>query len=501
MSPRPSRETREQVVQNLRDRLDGGEQLNAEIIGRACELLDTKPSTLRRWINHGVPRAHGRPRTLTLTSQMEELAFATNGNCSRIAEELRAAGIEVSRQTVKRLFERDRATVLLDSAKGGERAMRKHLPRIELDADHRNQVWQADCSHLPIELDLPAVVADAKRKVWVTAFMDCATRAIMGYAISVGSTTSDSVLVALADSIRRTPERGPFAGAPDQIIYDNGKQYLAEAVLQAELLLGIAAAPCKPYTPEHKGKIERFFRTLKEELVLDLPFAMDGPKRINGELYETKGSQKLTLIELRARLDEWIVTYNLKRPHQSLDGRTPLEAWNDDSTELRLIDDAQLTYACMQSATRKVQARGVWHSGRWYQAAELSGLVGQQVEVRFMRYDHRHIEVFWEKEWLCTALPKGLETAEDHEALQVEKKKIAKRVSNSRKRTKRMLRARLTPAAPGQDSEVGTVVTREEARDVIGEVRRKQAKARAERTLSVVPDPDESDVWEPEDET
>ena len=59
-----------------------------------------------------------------------------------------------------------------------------------------------------------------------------------------------------------------------------------------------------PYRPQTNGKVERFWRTLNEDLV-------------NGTDFDN-------IEEFRNELVQYLLYYNKMRPHQSLDGKTPL---------------------------------------------------------------------------------------------------------------------------------------------------------------------------------
>ena len=204
-------------------------------------------------MKYGMPKRRGRKPKLVVTAHLEELAMLNLGSPARIARQLREEGVETSRWSVMRAFDRAGASnALLAAAREGENGLRRHLPRFVLETRRRNECWQADCSQLPIEIVLPSHMR--AQKAWITVFLDAHTRAIMGYAITVGSTTAASVLVALHSAIRLDEQMGPFSGLPNQIVYDGGKQYLANAVTQAELTLGITGSPRLPYTPIQKGK-------------------------------------------------------------------------------------------------------------------------------------------------------------------------------------------------------------------------------------------------------
>jgi transposase InsO family protein len=59
-----------------------------------------------------------------------------------------------------------------------------------------------------------------------------------------------------------------------------------------------------PYRPQTNGKVERFWRTINEDLIEGTSFA--------------------SLDEFKQELLQYLLYYNKMRPHQALDGKTPL---------------------------------------------------------------------------------------------------------------------------------------------------------------------------------
>lgn len=72
--------------------------------------------------------------------------------------------------------------------------------------------------------------------------------------------------------------------------------------------LGVKHRYTRPYRPQTNGKVERFWRTLQDDL-------------IEGTTFETEE-------EFKKELEQYIYYYNTLRPHQALAGRTPLECLN-----------------------------------------------------------------------------------------------------------------------------------------------------------------------------
>jgi hypothetical protein len=97
----------------------------------------------------------------------------------------------------------------------------------------------------------------------------------------------------------------------EEILSDNGSEFSSrsersklEHPFERMLLeLGIKHRYTRPYRPQTNGKVERFWRTLNEDL-------------IEGTTFET-------LDEFKDELEKYMLYYNEIRPHQSLAGKNP----------------------------------------------------------------------------------------------------------------------------------------------------------------------------------
>lgn len=96
----------------------------------------------------------------------------------------------------------------------------------------------------------------------------------------------------------------------EKILSDNGAEFASpknkqhHAFERMLLELGIKHGYTRPYRPQTNGKIERFWRTIKDDLL--------------------EGTDFDNLDELKDRLFEYLIYYNEIRPHQSLTGKAPL---------------------------------------------------------------------------------------------------------------------------------------------------------------------------------
>jgi transposase InsO family protein len=99
----------------------------------------------------------------------------------------------------------------------------------------------------------------------------------------------------------------------EEIIADNGPEFGTSTSLQKrnhpfERMLmetGIKRRYMQPYRPQTNGKVERFWRTLKEDLIEETDFD--------------------SLEELEDELLKYLVYYNWERPHQGINGKKPID--------------------------------------------------------------------------------------------------------------------------------------------------------------------------------
>jgi hypothetical protein len=122
-------------------------------------------------------------------------------------------------------------------------------------------------------------------------------------------------------------------GPPDALYLDNGSTYSGEALITLCHRISTLLLHAKPYDPQARGKMERFWRTLREGL---LAFC-------TGEL---------SLEELNRRLRAFVDRYH-KTPHAGLLGRTPGSVYCAHK-RIDDLDEQKLQQALMVRETRRV---------------------------------------------------------------------------------------------------------------------------------------------------
>ncbi|MCX4529886.1 Mu transposase C-terminal domain-containing protein [Streptomyces sp. NBC_01551] len=185
------------------------------------------------------------------------------------------------------------------------------------------------------------------------------------------------------------------------------------------------------------------------------------------------------------RFADWAHWYNTERPHRMLGGRTPLQAWNEDTTPVRRIPADQLHHLMLASAERTIQKDGInFRSLSYVVAPELHGRGGQSVEVRYMPHDGRTIEVFLGGKHLCTAYPTGQLTPEQTEAFREHARAEAERLGRERRPASRRSRRELAPmTGDGAGAQESRLVAEKTGRAVSRQARDAALRARSSTSL------------------
>jgi transposase InsO family protein len=161
---------------------------------------------------------------------------------------------------------------------------------------------------------------------------------------------------------------------PETIVVDHGKIYVSEHLTSVCARMGISIQPARLRTGRDKGPVERFFRTLREDLLQALP-GYKGPDIFSrGE--NPEGDAFFFLDELEAIIREWVATVYHHRPHASLlDPGLPkmqmspaamFEHGLDRAGYIEAPRDPYLAYEFLATEWRTIQHYGVEIDSRRY---------------------------------------------------------------------------------------------------------------------------------------
>jgi len=279
------------------------------------------------------------------------------------------------------------------------RTLQRHFARLELntrpdgrpprsfgrfEAEAANDRWTGDALHGPTV---------GGRKTYLFAFIDDHSRALVGYRWGHSEDT-----VRLEAALRA----GLAArGVPKVVYVDNGSAFVSSQLLRALASMGITLTHSKPGQPAGRGKIERFFRTVREQFLVEL--------RAEGVTGATDAIADLA--QLNELFAAWVETVYHRRVHSET-GQAPLArflAGFPDGGASALPTPAQLHEAFLWSARRTVTKTATLSlSGNSYEVD--AALVGRRVEVVFDPFDLTQLEVRYQGRPMGTAIPHRIGT-------------------------------------------------------------------------------------------
>lgn len=194
---------------------------------------------------------------------------------------------------------------------------------------HINEVWCGDSSVGPY-----LKTADGqKHKVCITALIDDASRFIVGIDVFFNDN-----FVNLMSVIKSAVAK---YGHPRIFNFDNGKSCRNRQMELLAARIGSVLHYDQPYTPTQKAKIERWFRTMKDQWMAS-PDIRDFH----------------SLAELRGNLLAYVDSYN-RVPHSSLKGKSPQERFFSEPECFHRLPEDELDKNFLLEIERRVSADSV----------------------------------------------------------------------------------------------------------------------------------------------
>jgi putative transposase len=236
--------------------------------------------------------------------------------------------------------------------------------RRKFEAEYSNQIWQSDMLYGPY-VQRPE---GGKRQCFLYAIIDDASR-LIPHAQFYVSEGLDSLLDCLRQAVKAR-------GIPIRLYVDNGKVFHSQQLARIAASLGILIVHSPPYQPEGRGKIERWFKTVRDQFLSNLD-----------------RKQTLTVESLNARFWAWIDNGYHVAEHSSL-GTTPLLRWQRDIEQIRQIppttDVRRLFFYRVIRTVRRDSTFLL--QNRFYEAP--AHLAGQRIEARFDPLDAAVIDIY-----------------------------------------------------------------------------------------------------------
>ena len=235
--------------------------------------------------------------------------------------------------------------------------LRKPVDRRKFEAELPNDLWQSDVMHGP------KVDVDGKmRKTYLIAIIDDHSR-LIAHARFYLSEKLSCYLEAFENAVASR-------GLPRKLYVDNGAAFRSKNLEYITASLSISLIHARPYMPQGKGKIERWFKTIRSSV---LP------------LFKGTG-----LSQLNEALTRWISESYHKRIHSST-GQTPFERFTGNMHCLRSAP-ANLRDYFRKVARRTVSNdRSVTFNGRLYEAPV--ALISKRVELLYHDSEPENLEI------------------------------------------------------------------------------------------------------------
>jgi len=238
----------------------------------------------------------------------------------------------------------------------------KPVDRRKFEAELPNDMWQSDVMHGP-KVD----VYGRHKKTYLIAILDDHSRLIV-FARFYLSENLSSYLNALENALARR-------GMPRKLYVDNGAAFRSNHLAYITANLSITLIHAKPYQPQGKGKIERWFKTVRTRF---LPHVT-----------------ATTLPDLNAALDRYLNEDYHQKKH-SATGQTPLARFTANMQCFRRAPD-NLKDAFRKVALRKISKdRTLTLDGRIYEGPV--ALIGKRVELLYHDQEPQTLEVRYKGE-------------------------------------------------------------------------------------------------------
>ena len=251
-------------------------------------------------------------------------------------------------------------------------------PRKRFEMSRFGELWTGDFMHGPHVMER----AGSKRmcKAILLAIIDDHSRLIVGARFGAQETNLPIERV-FQDAILQY-------GIPDRLYVDNGPSFSSSYLAQVCAHLGIGLVHSKPYDSPSRGKIERFFRTVRESFLVDLA-----------------ADTSLTLESLNEHFSFWLREAYHHRHHAGIDSR-PLDRYQISVTQFprKRASEERLAEFFMNRLERKVKNDStISINGIIYEVP--ARLIAKTIELRHSHESPRELYLYEKEERVQRILP------------------------------------------------------------------------------------------------
>lgn len=330
------------IISGLRENYSSLEAFYRDAAGKGTiapdgTLKHFAPATIERWYRNYrrggfdalIPEGRGdegRPRKLDADLQ-EQIRYLKENyprmSAAAIYRQLQDNGSiksgEISESTINRYV--NQLAVKLRTTTNPD--MRRY------ERPHINEVWCGDSSAGPyLKTD-----DGKKHRLYIIALIDDASRFIVGMDVFFNDN-----FVNLMSVIKSAVAR---YGRPQLFNFDNGTSYKNKQMELLAARIGSVIHYDQPYTPTQKAKIERWFRTMKDQWMTSLDIR-----------------DFHSLDELRGNLFAYVQAYN-QSLHSSLKGMSPQDRYFSEPNLFQRLSEEEIEHDFLLEIERKVSADSV----------------------------------------------------------------------------------------------------------------------------------------------
>jgi putative transposase len=207
-----------------------------------------------------------------------------------MTEMLHRGGLTVNHKKVRKIMREEGLKAIYPGVKTTVRNKEHRIYKNKLkklDITYPHQVWQTDITY----------IRTSKGFLYLTAFIDAYSRFIVGWRLS-NTLEADTCLEAFKDGVSRF-------GFPYMVHSDQGSQFTSDKWIKLMNINHVQISMSGKGRSNDNAIIERLWRTLKYEHLI---------------IRNCRSVQ-----EIREEIKNFVIWYNVERPHQSLEYFTPFE--------------------------------------------------------------------------------------------------------------------------------------------------------------------------------
>ncbi|MHA2087633.1 MAG: DDE-type integrase/transposase/recombinase [Promethearchaeota archaeon] len=249
------------------------------------------------------------------------------------------------------------------------------VPRKKYEKPHINELWICDFLHGP-----KCLIERKRQRIFLCAIIDDHSRIITGSIWALFENTKTLELV-LKDAILTF-------GLPKRFYCDNGSVFISSHLQLVCARIGIALVHSKPYDSPSRGKIERFFRTVRDTFLNLLSL-----------------NHNYSLEDLNNMFQQWLDQHYHRRMHHGI-GQLPMDRYMNDlkKTNIKRMNQNEIDTFFYQTHTRLVRNDStISFDSTFYEVPHK--YIGSKIEIRHPTGNQNEIWIYENNKPVCQIKP------------------------------------------------------------------------------------------------